>query len=142
MSDIGTEVRRVEGMLVDAALRRQRHLDAMAAVRKTWEGCERIGLDSAERNDGGGPCWLDRPVKQLDGMGTGEYANCYEESKPGGFMHAEYIAEHWCPSCQRNEPKVRKYYQMAKSKGGLASTVARLARRLDALIDSVLEAEA
>ena len=123
----------LDAMLIDAVLRRQSLLDRLRDLKRSRERCEAMaeawGDFDAWRETKGtneiAPCWkVQRPVR--------------EESSPEehwlvtleGDARAEFVREHWCPSCQRNEPKVTEYYRLLRRKGALASTVARLARRV------------
>lgn len=112
--------------LIAAVLRRQALLDAMAALRRQWRPCERtLHLEEDERK----PCWKDdRPgleIEYFDGFRWAPF-------KRGSPEYAEHIRENWCPACRANEPLVAEYYRLRRSKGGLASTVAQLARRVAA----------
>ena len=122
----------LEAMLIAAVLRQRALLDRLRELKAARERCEAmVEAWRAGRNVRGdnemGPCWkLLPPFGMVD-----QYDQSVEQPFPrGSAIRAEFVREHWCPSCQRNEPKVAEYYRLLRRKGALASTVARLARRV------------
>jgi len=109
--------------LVAAVLRHRRHVDDAAALRASLESCEK---HVEEHVAGVGPCDIVPPCWKAKVQ-----QECGYEGEPLGDvreLRAALVAEHDCPACQRNEVKLRAWYEMRRKTGGMAAAVTRLAR--------------
>ena len=135
---------RAEAKLVEAVLRLQLHKDGLAKLLADCEPCERergsvadfavngqwagVWMDNhgnpSKPGETVAPCWKNKVDWESD---TLEAAHAGPDMPA---LRARLVAKEYCPSCQRNEVRIRAWYDGRRSTSGKVAAVTRLARRV------------